>query len=84
VYPDGEIADGYPAGVDSADGESDVTGIGITETTGMVKVTVGDAELHAEQTATVVVKPAGTSEGDTAEELAPGEVTTVAVYGIVV
>lgn len=34
----------------------------MTEMTGMVKVTVGDAELHAGQTATVVVKPAGSPE----------------------
>lgn len=60
---------------DAADGESDVRGIGITDTNGMVRVTVGDAESHAGQTTTVVVKPSGTSEGDTGVELAPGAVT---------
>lgn len=47
-------------------------------------VTVGDAELQAGQTATVVVKPAGISVVATDGESAPDVVTTVVVYGIVV
>lgn len=86
---DGASADEYPAGGDSielcsAGGASgagvDVeAGTGITDTIGTVRVTVGDSESHAGQTATVVVKPAGTSAVEPGTDSAPGVVTTVAV-----
>jgi hypothetical protein len=55
------------------------TGTGTTDTTGIVKVTVGDVESHAGQTATVVVKPAGTSGVIEGVEFAPDAVTIVVV-----
>ena len=59
-------------------------GTGITDTTGTVNVTVGDAELHAVQITVVMVKPGGTSEEGAWLSPAPGTMKTVVVYGIVV
>ncbi len=80
--PVGEPPAEEPAGGDTA-GE-DVTGTGRTDTTGTVIVTVGDAGLHAVQTTAVVMKPAGTPEVVAGVGLAPGAVTNVVVYEIVV
>ena len=79
-FPAGEPADEYPADAEPADG----AGTGDTDTTGIVKVTVGEAELHAVQTTTSVVKPAGISEVAAGVESEPDAVTTVVVYDIVV